>query len=108
MDLCLWFEKTVNKYSSIEIHKPKWGIRENAFICTGKVPLQKCTDGKMRYVCDNYLIGEPEKYEELTEGDTIGIIKDSGPNNFVFEYTNGDGIKTTVNMRAIPKDVVRL
>lgn len=108
MDLCLWFEKTVNKYSSIAIHKPKWGIRENAFICTGKVFLRECTDGKMRYVCDNYLIGEPEKYEKLTEGDTIGIIKDSGPNNFLFEYTNEDGIKTAVNMRAIPKDVVRL
>ena len=70
--------------------------------------MRECTDGKMRYVCDNYLIGEPEKYEKLTEGDTVGIIKDSGPNNFVFKYINENGIETTVNMRVIPKDVVRL
>lgn len=104
MDLCLWFESYC---SSMPKQKQKWSIKKDAFVCKGKVSLQKCTDGEFRLVCENYALEAP-KNKEYLEGDTIGIIRETGKNKYPFEYYSEDGGKIMVDKYTNTKNIVKL
>ena len=104
MDLCLWFEKYA---TSCAKQKQKWNIRKDAFVCTGKVSLQKCSDGNMHFICKNYMLGKPRN-NEYSEGDTIGIIRETDKNSIPHQYKNENGEDVVVDKFTALRNIVRI